>query len=65
MQVTGYYYGIITHDTPHGGNHRRLWESDIYTDRLHAVIATANEIVSGKYDGMVGVSWVVTGTGGE
>jgi len=64
-KMTTGYYGIITHDTPRGGEHRRLWESDTYTNRMYAVIATANEIVSGKYDGIVGVSWVVTETEGQ
>jgi hypothetical protein len=59
------YYGIITHDTPGGGSHRRLWESATYSDRDMAHAALVVEFATGKYTDTVGVSWTITETGGN
>jgi hypothetical protein len=56
------YYGIITHDTPGGGSHRRLWESINYDDSASASAAVFDEIMTGKYDGVPGIRWLITTT---
>jgi len=62
--VSGYYYGIIYYDNPNGGgSHQRLWESPIYDDSTSASASVFDEIMTGRYDGIVGISWTITGTG--
>jgi len=58
------HYGIIYYDNPNGGgSHQRLWESATYDDRINAYAAIFDEIATGKYNGIVGISWTITRAG--
>jgi len=61
--MTTRYYGIIAYDNPNGFSHQRLWESPTYDDRVDASAAVFDEVATGKYNGIVGISWVITETG--
>jgi hypothetical protein len=43
------YYGVIAWDTKRGGDHRRLWESQVFIDPNDARDAVNRELKSGTY----------------